>query len=271
MPRIRWKATLTAQELAPLIAIADASIAAIQADIQQLHAFVPYHAGGAQQAVTTVNWPPAGPQRYTTHMQEHSEMVAVAASTGGVAPIWAVNAGGHVVANNGVQIQHANYFTDLPHCGYCTVMLWVLDLPLGAPTEGRYNLAVNLEYTVPANVLNNVDLLSRLLNANTGGNPAMIVLKKMINPFLQNQPAEWVLRWRRASSSATRRSRPPRLRRRWCLTGRRKPRRTGSMSMSSISAGTRCWSRFGRSSTRGSTTMCSRTPRTAGLRAEGLA
>ncbi|MBU4527885.1 MAG: hypothetical protein KUA43_12765 [Hoeflea sp.] len=193
MPRIRWKATLTAQELAPLIAIADASIAAIQADIQQQHAFVPYHAGGAQQAVTTVNWPPAGPQRYTTHMQEHSEMVAVASSTGGVAPIWAVNAGGHVVANNGVQIQHANYFTDLPHCGYCTVMLWVLDLPLGAPTEGRYNLAVNLEYTVPANVLNNVDLLSRLLNANAGGNAALIVLKKMINPFLQNQPAEWVL------------------------------------------------------------------------------
>ncbi|WP_420408779.1 hypothetical protein [Hoeflea sp.] len=193
MPRIRWKATLGASDLAPLVAIAEASIAAIQAAIAQHQAFVPYHAGGAQKAVTTVTWPPAGPQDYETHMQEHSEMVAVAASTGGFAPIWQVDAAGHVVANNGATIQHANYFTDLPHCGYCSVMLWVLELPLGAPTKGRYNLAVNLEYAIPANVLNNVDLLSRLLNSNAGGDDALIVLKKMVNVFLQNDPGEWVL------------------------------------------------------------------------------
>lgn len=192
MPRIRWKAQLNNQDIEPLIAIAQASIAAIQAAIQAQQAFVPYNAGGAQQAVTTVNWPPAAPNHYATTMQQHSEMAAVAASTA-PPPIWQVNAAGHVVANNGQAITGANYVTNLPHCGYCTVMLWVLDLPLGAPTAGRYNLAVNLEYTVPANVRNNIDVLSRLLNSNQGGNAALMVLKRMINAFLQNPSADWVL------------------------------------------------------------------------------
>lgn len=192
MPRIRWKAQLNSQEIIPLIAIAEISIAAIQAAIKQRHAFVHYETGGAEKAVTTVNWPPAGPNHYTTAMQQHSEMVAVAASTA-PAPIWQVDAAGHVVSLNGYPITGANYVTDLAHCGYCTVMLWVLDLPLGAPTDGRYNLAVNLEYTVPADVLNNVDVLTRLLNRNQGGDPALIVLKRMINVFLQNGSAEWVL------------------------------------------------------------------------------
>ncbi len=193
MPRIRWKARLSAQELAPLIATAEISIAAIQAAIQQHRPFVHYHAGGAQKAETTVNWPPAPPERYATAMQEHSEMVAVAASTGGAAPIWALDQAGHVVANNGAAIQHTNYFTDLPHCGYCTVMIWVLDLPLGEPTAGRYNLAVNLEYTVPANVRDSVDVLTRLLNGNQGGNAALIVLKTMVNAFLQTASTDCVL------------------------------------------------------------------------------
>ncbi|WP_299867889.1 hypothetical protein [uncultured Hoeflea sp.] len=193
MPRIRWKAQVTSQDLAPLIQTAGKSIAAIQAAIEKHQAFVPYNAGGAQQAVTTVTWPPAAPVAYATTMQEHSEMVSLGASTAAPAPIWSVNAGGHVVANNGAAIAGANYFTNLPHCGYCTVMLWVLNLPLGAPTAGRYNLAVNLEYTVPANVANNVDALSRLINGNAGGNAALIALKKMVNVFLQNAPADWVL------------------------------------------------------------------------------
>jgi len=192
MPRIRWKAQLNSQDIAPLVAIARTSIAAIQNAIQAQQAFVPYNAGGAQHAVTTVNWPPAAPNHYATAMQQHSEMVAVAASTAPV-PIWQVDAAGRVVALNGNAITGANYVTNLPHCGYCTVMLWILDLPLGAPTDGRYNLAVNLEYTVPANVLNNIEILTRLLNSNQGGDPALIVLKRMVNAFLQNGSADWVL------------------------------------------------------------------------------
>ncbi|MGJ8571694.1 MAG: hypothetical protein ACSHXI_13435 [Hoeflea sp.] len=192
MPRIRWKAQVNSQDIDPLIAIARSSIAAIQAAIQAQQAFMPYDAGGAQQAVTTVNWPPAAPNRYATTMQQHSEMVAVAASTAPVA-IWHVDAAGHVVALNGQAITGANYVTNLPHCGYCTVMLWVLDLPLGAPTDGRYNLAVNLEYTVPANVLNNIDVLTRLLNDNQGNDARLVVLKRMVNVFLQTPSADWVL------------------------------------------------------------------------------
>lgn len=193
MPRIRWKAQVTTQDIEPLVDTARQSIATIQAAIHAQHAFVPYDAGGAQKAVTTVLWPPAGPHRYHTTMQQHSEMVSVGASSAAPAPIWSVNAGGHVVANNGAAITGANYFTDLPHCGYCTVMLWMLGLPLGLPTRGRYNLAVNLDYLVPANVFNNVEILSRLINANVGGAPALITLKGMINAFLQNRPGEWVL------------------------------------------------------------------------------
>ena len=195
MPRIRWKAQLGAQDLAPLVATASASIVAIQAAIDAHQAFVPYNAGGAQQAVTTVNWPPQAPARYATTMQRHSEMVALAASTAAAPPppIWDVNADGVVVANNGHVITGANYVTNLPHCGYCTVMVWMLGLPLGLPTAGRYNFAINLEYSVPANVFNNVELLARLFNSNAGGNAALIRLKRMVNPFLQNPSAEWVL------------------------------------------------------------------------------
>ncbi|OCW58458.1 hypothetical protein [Hoeflea olei] len=195
MPRIRWKAQLTAQDLAPLVTIASASIVTIQTAIRTQQAFVQYDAGGAQRAITTVNWPPNGPQRYATTMQRHSEMVALAGSTAAAPPppIWSVNAGGTVVANNGNQITGANYVTDLPHCGYCTVMLWAVGLPLGAPTKGRYNYAVNLEYSLPADVSNNVQLLARMFNGNAGGNAALIRLKSMINPFLQNASGEWVL------------------------------------------------------------------------------
>lgn len=192
MPRIRWKAQLSSQDLAPLVTIANNSIATIQAAIQVAHHFVPYNAGGQQQAVTTVTWPPAGPRPYSTTMQVHSEMVALAGSTA-APPIWQVNAGGHVVAVNGNAIAGGNYFTNLPHCGYCTVMLWVLGLPIGAATAGRYNFAVNLEYSVPANVRDNVEVLSRLFNSNVGGNPALIMLKSIINAFLQNDPATWAL------------------------------------------------------------------------------
>lgn len=195
MPRLRWKARLSAQDLAPLVTIARISIAEIQVDIQAHQPFVPYNAGGAQQAVTTVNWPPAAPKAYATTMQQHSEMVALGASTAAPPPppIWQVTAAGHVAANNGHGIDGTNYFTNLPHCGYCTVMLWVLNLPLGAPTAGRYNLAVNLEYTVPANVFYNINLLARLLNGNVGGHAALIVLKTMINAFIQNASATWAL------------------------------------------------------------------------------
>lgn len=193
MARIRWKAQLSSQDIAPLVATAENSIIAIQTAIQMQHPFVPYNAGGAQHAVTTVTWPPLGPAPYRTTLQQHSEMVAVAASTAPTMPIWTVNGAGHVVANNGHAITGANYLTNLPHCGYCTIMLWVLSLPLGAATAGRYNLAVNLDYTVPPNIFNNVDILTRLLNSNMGGNAALIVLKRMINPFLQNASADWVL------------------------------------------------------------------------------
>lgn len=195
MPRLRWKARLGAQDLAPLVTIARNSIAAIQAAIQAQQAFVPYTAGGAQQAVTTVNWPPAAPDHYATTMQQHSEMVALGASTAAPPPppIWQVDNAGHVVANNGHAIGGANCVTNLPHCGYCTVMLWMLNLALGAPTAGRYNLAVNLDYTVPANVFYNITVLSRLVNANAGGDPALIVLKLMINAFIQNASATWAL------------------------------------------------------------------------------
>lgn len=192
MPRLRWKSKITYQELEPLLDATKKSIAAIQSAIEERHIFVPYTTGGAEKAHTTVHWPPADPQRYATLEQRHSEMVALTAST---APpeIWHVDQSGHVVANNGHEITGANYFTDLPHCGYCTVMLWVLGLPLGQPTKGRYNQAVNLGYSIPVNVQDNVDVLIRLLNSNQGGNPALVVLKRAVNAFLSTPSSDWVL------------------------------------------------------------------------------
>ena len=160
MPRIRWKATLTAQELAPLIAIADASIAAIQADIQQLHAFVPYHAGGAQQAVTTVNWPPAGPQRYTTHMQEHPKWWPWPPAPAALRRLGGQRRGGACRGQpTGFRSSTRNYFTrPAALAAIARLMLWVIGpAARRCATEGRYKSGGLIsEYNgAPANVLNN--------------------------------------------------------------------------------------------------------------------
>lgn len=193
MVRLRWKATITGQDLEQLLDNTAKSIAEIQNEIDEHHVFVPYTTGGAEKARTLVNWPPADPKRYETTQQRHSEMVALTASTAPPA-IWHVDQTGHVIANNGHDITGANYVTDLPHCGYCTVMIWVLGLPLGQPTKGRYNQAVNLGYSIPVNVQDNVDVLTRLLNSNQGGNPALVVLKCAVNAFIATPPSkDWVL------------------------------------------------------------------------------
>jgi hypothetical protein len=189
MPRIRWKATLGGQDIDPMLTTTTNSIDRIQRAIGQ---FVPYNAGGAQQAVTTVSWPPAPPVASATTQQQHSEMVALGKTLAPPA-IWQLDNIGQVAAINGNAIDGINYFTNLPHCGYCTIMLYVLSLPRGLSTKGRYNLAVNLEYTVPDDVFNNFNLLARLVNSNTIGTTGWVVIKNMINPFIQNDSAEWVL------------------------------------------------------------------------------
>ncbi|MEN3332744.1 MAG: hypothetical protein V7641_2109 [Blastocatellia bacterium] len=189
MPRIRWKAALGSQAIAPLETAASDSIRSIQSAVGH---FSPYQTEDAQLAKTTVYWPPAGPVTSATKEQEHSEMVALGKTLAPQA-IWQVDAAGQVVAVNGNAISHVNYFTDLPHCGYCTIMLYVLGLPLGVATKGRYNLAVNLDYTVPGPVFENFSLLARLVDSNIAGPTGWVAIKHMINAFIQNNSAEWVL------------------------------------------------------------------------------
>ncbi len=189
MPRIRWKASLTSQDIDPLINTAKTSIGAIQTAIGD---FSPYSTHGEQGAKTTVNWPPTAPIEYSTTAQEHSEMVALEGSFN--RGIWNVNGNGLVVANNGTAINFTNYRTNLPHCGYCTIMLYTLGLPRGTDTKGRYNLAVNLEYMMPNSVVDSFNLLARMVNSNAAGNAGWIKIKKMVNAFISTPPsAEWVL------------------------------------------------------------------------------
>lgn len=192
MPRLRWKAVVNGHDLNPHILAAGASIDAIQTAIDAVQPFGPYNAGGAQQAVTTVTWAPNPATQYATAVNMHSEMVALDASIS-PPPIWTVNANGQAVALNALPIGGGNYATNLPHCAHCTVMLWMLGLPLGAPTDGRYNLAVNLNYPLPADVFNNLELLVRLLNSNVGGHPGLINLKLIINTFIGTASGNWVL------------------------------------------------------------------------------
>lgn len=190
MQRIRWKATLSYQDIDPLINTAKTSIGAIQ---NAIGTFSPYSTHGEQGAKTTVNWPPSQPIQYSTTAQEHSEMVALEGSFG--RGIWRVDANGNVVAVNGYQINFTNYNTDLPHCGYCTIMLYMLNLPSGTDTKGRYNLAVNLEYMMPITVVDSFNLLARMVSSNAGGNAGWIAVKKMVNAFISTPTsAEWVLK-----------------------------------------------------------------------------
>jgi hypothetical protein len=83
-----------------------------------------------------------------------------------------------------------DFITNQTHCGFCTMTLRVLGLPLTRPTRGNFNYAVHYNYQLPAQLMNDPMVLVRYLNS---GRYTHADLKKALNPLLSNDPSSWVL------------------------------------------------------------------------------
>ena len=180
-PRIRWNAQVAFDSRSPVVTTITASVANLQRGLMMAD-----YVAGAQSATTTVSWPPADPVEleFTTAGQMHSEMRATGAMLADGS--WTLN--GHLIAED---VSGNAFSTNLPHCGWCTVMLVGLGLPIGTPTAGRYNYAANLDYPLPEVVRESPDLVFYLIDS-SGGNGAVWV-KIALDACIGTRAEQWVL------------------------------------------------------------------------------
>jgi hypothetical protein len=149
-----------------------------------------YSMGGSMAATTTVTQPNGTERSFTTSSANmHSEMVALKymLETGG----WVLSLGAVQWAHDGSKIAPSQFKTAEPHCGFCTVMLEVLGLPLGKPTKGNYNLACNFNYPLPPAVKEDPYVLARVLGRSYC---AFDRIKSVLNSFVSGESETWVLK-----------------------------------------------------------------------------
>lgn len=183
MPRIRW--TATTDKLDATDGVVKARIRALYTAIGGL---VPYDMGGAMAASTTVTPPAGASQAYVTRDTRHSEMVAIQDMLRNGQ--WVRQAGGNLTWAAGAPITAAQFATNAPHCGYCTLTLRLLGLPLGAPTKGNYNLANNYNYLLPDPLARDPRMIVAYRSAAAY---ADALFKQLLNLLVNNAPQDWVL------------------------------------------------------------------------------
>ena len=184
---VRWSAPATIdQQMSAAAPTAFQSISSI-CEASKL-TFHPYSMQGAQKAETQVI---CDGKRldFSTTLNMHSEMVAVSHML--EQRKWSLYLGQIIWTDTFLPVAANQFTTTQPHCGFCSVMLIVLNLPLSKATHGNNNLAVNLEYPLPKEVAESPHVLARLLDCNTycGFNE----IKKIINAMVNCRPDGWVL------------------------------------------------------------------------------
>ncbi len=167
---------------------ADTSLTTIRSRVKQR--FEPYKMEKAQKATTTVTLKNGTKKKFSTTTNMHSEMVAVQWMLDN--GHWRLFLGTIIWADDFSSVTTLQFSTGEPHCGFCTLMLQVLDLPLGKPTKGNYNLAVNLTYPLPKEIRESPYVLARLLDHNTYSGFHRI--KRLLSQIIKSpSPDEWVL------------------------------------------------------------------------------
>ena len=99
---------------------------------------------------------------------------------------------GIITWKDGSLIDSSCFTTEEPHCGFCTLLLHILGLPLTKPTCGNYNQAVNCLYPLPVQVKRSPHVLARLLSGSSY--TAFHLLKKILNAFIPLGREKWVSR-----------------------------------------------------------------------------
>ncbi len=150
--------------------------------------FVAYDMKGGMSATTKVKLPNQTVRSFKTKDNMHSEMCALDFMLEN--NYWVVMYG-KVFKGNGQSIGTDEFVTTEPHCGFCTITLIILGLPLTRPTSGNHKMAVNNVYPIPKKLLKDPQFIIRFINS---GSFEHHKLKQLLNPFVNKKPAEWLLK-----------------------------------------------------------------------------
>ena len=142
-------------------------------------------AASTQKATTTVTYADGTVHDHDTTLNMHSEMVALqAAHRDGEYRLL----NGSIRACAGYSITKRYFSTDVPHCGFCTVILSSLGMPLDKPTRGNYNFADHDNYPLPDFLRVSALFYANLLCGGTGSR--LPALKRLLNHYFKG---EWFL------------------------------------------------------------------------------
>lgn len=167
------------------------SLQTIYAQVQAQTPLVPYTTSSKQSATTTVIDNEGKSDPYETTGNMHSEMVALQAMFN--SKQWVIY--GNVVTTPNGPVSPGNFTTNLPHCGFCTISLQVLGLPLCKPTCGNYNYAGNFSYPIPSQMKLDPRVISSYISIASRGNNQLPLFKQVLNCFFNNAALDWVLQF----------------------------------------------------------------------------
>lgn len=150
--------------------------------------FISYKMNGDEAATTTVILPTQQPMAFKTKHSMHSEMCALDYMLEN--NHWVLRYG-RVIKSSGGPFTKGEFVTGQPHCGFCTIMLSTLGLPITLPTSGNHKKGGDGSYPVPRKIKNSPEVIVKLLN---NGFYAHHLLKKALNPYVNVKPEEWLLK-----------------------------------------------------------------------------
>lgn len=175
---------------------ASTSIAEIHHDIGNIQ---PYVLGGKgvkkQNACTKVKWS-GGEKSLTTGKttaQMHSEMEAVKFMLDN--GHWVI-INGEIFTSSYNQVGADEFSTEEMHCGWCTLFLQILNLPLCRPSDGNFNLACNLGYPLPEQIKNSPHVMYKFIFYKSDDDilsGRMIRMKLLFDKILKIPSNSWFL------------------------------------------------------------------------------
>lgn len=191
---VSWKpkSQFVNKETPMLITSAKGSLETIRSDTIRKHKkakFHPYNMQGAQKATTKVTLRNGTVKSFSTKDNMHSEMAAIQWMLDN--GFWVLYLGNIIWSDNLSPVSSDEFQTTEPHCGFCSVMLAILGLPLSKPTKGNYNMACNFNYPLPKIIKEDPYVLARLLSGNSycGFNK----IKAILNSLVNIEKDKWVL------------------------------------------------------------------------------
>ena len=149
------------------------SISTIHEEIDVIHKYVL----GAKGAMTQVRWPGGTKQLKTgqTCEQMHSEMEAIKFMLD--EGHWII-LNGEIFTKYGKPVAATDFETGEMHCGWCSLFLKLLGLPLGRASHGNFNQAVNLLYPLPSQVRSSPHVMYKII---FGGQEDSVKSKRIMN------------------------------------------------------------------------------------------